>query len=114
MPDVTFDDLVAGAPALATIPAEVREQLERDALYANFIDRQRQDAEQLRRDEAVEIPDQFDFSLLAGLSSELKTKLVRHRPQTLAQAARIEGMTPAALTLILAIIRRDGRKQAAG
>jgi len=114
MPDVTFDDLVAGAPALATIPAEVREQLERDALYANFIDRQRQDAEQLRRDEAVEIPDQFDFSLLAGLSSELKTKLARHRPQTLAQAARIEGMTPAALTLILAIIRRDGRKQAAG
>lgn len=114
MPDVTFDILVGGAPELAAIAVEVRDQLARDALYANFIDRQRQDAEHLRRDEAVTIPESFDYAALDGLSAELKAKLLRKRPHTLAQAARIEGMTPAALTLILAIIRRDGRRRAAG
>ena len=114
MPDVTFDDLVRAAPDLSAIDPDIRAQLARDALYSNFIDRQRQDAEKLRQDEAVRIPEWFDYGGLDGLSAELKGKLTRRRPENLAQAARIEGMTPAALTLILAIIRRDSRKRAAG
>ena len=114
MPDVTFDQLIGGAPDLADIAPEIRDQLARDALYANFIDRQQHDAEQLRRDEAVQIPESFDYAGIDGLSSELKAKLMRLRPASLAQAARIEGITPAALTLILAILRRNARQRAAG
>ena len=114
MPEMTFDDLTAAMPALAAIAPDIREQLSRDALYASFIERQAQDAEHLRRDEAQVIPDSFDYGPLDGLSSELKLKLTRLRPGTLAQAARIEGMTPAALTLILAVLRRDQRKRSAG
>ena len=71
-------------------------------------------AELLKRDEAQVIPDGFDYDRLDGLSSELKAKLTRLRPGTLAMAGRIEGMTPAALTLILAVLRRDQRKRASG
>jgi tRNA uridine 5-carboxymethylaminomethyl modification enzyme len=68
----------------------------------------------LRRDEAHEIPDFFDYAGLPGLSNELKVKLERVRPRTLAQAGRIEGVTPAALALILARIRRADRQRASG
>ncbi|MFN6952700.1 MAG: tRNA uridine-5-carboxymethylaminomethyl(34) synthesis enzyme MnmG, partial [Albidovulum sp.] len=76
------------------------------ATYASFLDRQQADAEAMRREEAHAIPDGFDYSALSGLSNELKAKLDRVRPQSLAAAARIEGMTPAALTLILAQLKR--------
>jgi tRNA uridine 5-carboxymethylaminomethyl modification enzyme len=114
MPDVTIDKLIAAAPGLSTIARSILDQLARDALYASFIDRQRADAEQLKRDESHAIPRDFDYALLSGLSAELTGKLQRVRPETLGQAARIEGMTPAALTLILAVLRRDGRLRAAG
>ncbi len=114
MPDVGFDNLILGAPDLADITPEIREQLARDALYATFIDRQRADAELLKRDEAHVIPADFDYGPLDGLSTELKMKLQRVRPETLAHAARIEGMTPAALTLILAVLRRNERQRSAG
>ena len=114
MPDVSFDQIAAALPALNAIAPEIREQLARDALYSNFIDRQKQDAELLRRDEAHSIPDGFDYAALAGLSSELTAKLMRLRPDTLAQAAKLEGITPAALTLILAALRRNQRQRAAG
>ena len=79
-----------------------------------FIDRQRADVELLKRDEAHLIPANFDYGPLDGLSSELKVKLQRVRPETLAHAGRIEGMTPAALTLILAVLRRNERQRSAG
>jgi tRNA uridine 5-carboxymethylaminomethyl modification enzyme len=66
-----------------------------------YIERQAADVDALRRDEAVAIPSGFDFATLPGLSAELGQKLAHHRPETLAQAAAIEGMTPAALMLIL-------------
>ncbi|MEZ5887829.1 MAG: tRNA uridine-5-carboxymethylaminomethyl(34) synthesis enzyme MnmG [Paracoccaceae bacterium] len=113
-PDVTFAQLSQACSGLATIPAEIRDQLCRDALYAPVIDRQAEDAERLRRDEGQAIPDGFAYERLEGLSAELKTKLARIRPTTLAQAGRVEGMTPAALTLILAVLRRDARARAAG
>ncbi len=109
---VTFDHLVALAPELSGIDAEAREQLARDALYAVYLERQKQDVEAMRRDEGQEIPEGFDYSVLSGLSNELKAKLERIQPRTLAQAGRVEGMTPAALTLILARLRQSQRRTA--
>lgn len=113
-PDVTFEDLVRAAPHLADIGHETREQIARDATYAAYMDRQKADVDALRRDEGHEIPDSFDYAGLPGLSNELKVKLERVRPRTLAQAGRIEGVTPAALALILARIRRADRQRAFG
>jgi len=112
-PDVTFGTLAAMDSRLDAIPPETRLQLCREALYANYIQRQSRDIEALRRDEHVKIPDDFDFSGLKGLTNEVVEKLNRTRPTTLAQAARIEGITPAALTLILARLRQLNRKRSA-
>jgi tRNA uridine 5-carboxymethylaminomethyl modification enzyme len=112
-PDIAESDILTLAPDYRSVDPEVRAQIGRDALYANYLDRQDRDAEALRRDEAAGIPDDFDYALLSGLSSELKAKLARGRPATLAQAARIEGMTPAALTLILAHLKRGDRRRQA-
>jgi len=111
---VTFADLDAIDPVLAALAPEIRIQLANDALYAQFIGRQEADVETLRRDEQRAIPGDFDYAALPGLSSELKAKLDRVRPQTLAQAGQVEGMTPAALTLLLAVLRRPAPRQAAG
>ena len=111
-PDVDFGHLEILAPELGGIPREVKSQIERDALYRNYIARQERDVAALERDEARHIPEDLDYGTLNGLSSELAQKLMAARPDTLAQAARIEGMTPAALTLILARIRRDERRSA--
>ncbi|MEL6517904.1 MAG: FAD-dependent oxidoreductase, partial [Pseudomonadota bacterium] len=110
--DVTVDTVLRLDPALADIQTDVLEQLARDALYANYIARQERDVEALARDEAHTIPESFDYTLLSGLSSEIIAKLTAARPQTLAQAGRIEGVTPAALTLILAKLRQAERKSA--
>ncbi|GAB1361238.1 tRNA uridine-5-carboxymethylaminomethyl(34) synthesis enzyme MnmG [Rhodobacter sp.] len=89
----------------------IRRQAEIEALYAQYADRQTADAEDIRRSEAVVIPESFDFGALSGLSTELKGKLQRNRPENIHQAMQIEGMTPAAITLILANLRKDrGRK----
>ncbi|RBI84673.1 tRNA uridine-5-carboxymethylaminomethyl(34) synthesis enzyme MnmG [Rhodosalinus halophilus] len=113
-PGTGFEDLLALAPELDDVPEQTRRQLEREALYANYIERQKRDIDLLRRDEAVSIPEDFDYRALRGLSAELSEKLSRVRPHTLAQAGRIDGMTPAALTLILAAIRKAERQRAAG
>lgn len=111
-PDVSFDDLLPLDVAFADIDVETRDQIERDALYSNYIDRQQKDIDRLRSDEGHLIPEGFDYSHMDGLSNELKSKLIASRPETLAQAARIDGITPAALTLILAHLRRGTRKKA--
>ena len=112
-PDVDFAKLTTLNPGLADIAPEIQEQLSRDALYANYIDRQEKDVEAMRRDEVHEIPEDFDYTALSGLSGELTAKLERVRPATLAQAGRIEGMTPAAMTLILARLRQNARRKSA-
>ncbi|WP_132951309.1 tRNA uridine-5-carboxymethylaminomethyl(34) synthesis enzyme MnmG [Rhodovulum bhavnagarense] len=111
-PDVGFDDLVALDPTLADVDAEARAQISRDALYANYIKRQELDVAAMRRDEAQVLPKDFPYAAIEGLSNELKAKLVSARPETLAQAGRIDGMTPAALTLILARLRQIERRTA--
>ncbi|MCB2127730.1 MAG: tRNA uridine-5-carboxymethylaminomethyl(34) synthesis enzyme MnmG [Rhodobacteraceae bacterium] len=113
-PDVTFDDLIRIQPDFATIGLEAREQLSRDSLYAQYVERQKLSAESLKRDEDVKIPADFNYLAVAGLSSELKEKLDRTRPETLAQASRINGMTPAALTLLLALVRKEAKRLKSG
>lgn len=105
-PDARFADLLKLDPGLSTIDEQSRRQLEIEALYTPYIERQARDVEMLRRDETLEIPEGFDYLAVTGLSHELKTKLHFARPGSLAQAARIDGMTPAALTLLLAKLRQ--------
>ena len=111
-PDVQFDDVVRLAPELEAIDGEIQEQIARDALYANYIERQRKDVETLRKDERYKIPQDFVYSDVSGLSAELMGKLERVRPSDLAQAGRIDGMTPAALSLILGRLRYLKKKSA--
>ena len=111
-PSIDFSMLQTAAPELSAIADEISEQLSIEALYANYVERQESDAEAIKRDESWKIPDSFDFHLLPSLSNELKTKLARARPQTLGHAAKVEGMTPAALTLILARLKQFRAKSA--
>ena len=111
-PDVGIDKMVALLPELTDIPADIRTQLEIEALYKTYVDRQQRDADALRRDENMLIPDGLAYAEIGGLSNELRGKLDRIRPRTLAQAGRIDGMTPAALALILTRIRHDDRLRA--
>ncbi len=110
---ISFDNLRAVWPELYEITSEISEQVEKDALYAHYIARQAGDVAALKRDEAHKIPDGFDFSAFSGLSNELKSKLTAVQPRTLGQASRIDGMTPAALTLILAKLRQKNRVKSA-
>jgi tRNA uridine 5-carboxymethylaminomethyl modification enzyme len=111
--DLGFDHLLTLDPTLADIDPDTREQLARDALYANYIDRQKRDVDVLKRDELQEIPGDFTYSGIEGLSNELKLKLGQARPGNLAQAAKLDGMTPAALTLLLAKLRQAKRERRA-
>ena len=100
-------------PDLSSLDKGVRDQLEKDAVYVNYIDRQSSAVEAMRKDEQLSIPENFNFKDISGLSNEIKQKLAQSRPSTLAQAGRIEGMTPAALALILTSIRRSDVKKSA-
>ncbi|SOC06534.1 tRNA uridine-5-carboxymethylaminomethyl(34) synthesis enzyme MnmG [Rhodobacter maris] len=108
-PEIDFAAVSAAFPELAEMPEDVSEQLSREALYANYIERQKLDVEAMRRDEHWEIPEGFDYEALPGLSKELRGKFGRAQPRTLAQAGRVDGATPAALALILAHLRQRKR-----
>ncbi|UWQ49643.1 tRNA uridine-5-carboxymethylaminomethyl(34) synthesis enzyme MnmG [Leisingera caerulea] len=110
-PDVVFEDVVPLMPELSGVDEGIRRQVERDALYANYIARQEREISAMKRDEGYVIPASFSYEGIEGLSKELQQKLTRARPETLAQAARIDGMTPAALALLLARLRRDRTQQ---
>jgi tRNA uridine 5-carboxymethylaminomethyl modification enzyme len=105
-PGADLDRLAERWPELRAWPAEVREQIEIDALYAGYLDRQQADVQAFRRDENLRLPADFDFAAVGGLSNEAREKLARIRPATLGQASRIEGVTPGALTALLAHVRR--------
>jgi tRNA uridine 5-carboxymethylaminomethyl modification enzyme len=113
MPTVDRAALEALEPTLAAMDPVVVEQLRNDAVYAQYIDRQRAAIEAVQRDEARRIPPDFAYGQIPGLSNELRTKLTTIRPSTLGQASRIEGMTPAALTLILARLQRGSGRLSA-
>lgn len=112
---VTWEALLLIDPSLGKIDGKTRDQLGKDAMYANYIERQKKDIEVLKRDEAQVIPVELDFAEIEGLSNELRLKLSRNRPANIAQASRIDGMTPSALLLILSKIRTLApRERAAG
>lgn len=112
-PDVSFEDLESLVPDSAGFDSEIKHQVSRDAIYAKYIERQERDIAALKRDEDKVIPIDFDFENLAGLSGEMRNKLVSIRPGSLGQASRIEGMTPACLMLLLAGLRRIEREKSA-
>lgn len=109
--DVSLDHLIRIWPELAEIPSSVAQQLEIDARYAAYVVRQDEDVAALKRDEAIAIPNGFDFGAIPSLSVEVRQKLIRHQPRSLAQAGRIDGMTPAALTLLLAALKKATRSR---
>jgi tRNA uridine 5-carboxymethylaminomethyl modification enzyme len=93
-------------PEFAGLPRYAREAVEADALYSGYLARQEADIVALRRDESLTLPLTVDYAAIPSLSAELRQKLERVRPASLGQAARIDGMTPAALTAILGHVRR--------
>ncbi len=112
-PNITFSDLEMAWPVLAGAPADVVEQIEIEATYASYLTRQEADIQALRRDESLVLPSDLDYSTIPSLSNEVKDKLSRVRPETIGQAARISGVTPAAITALLGHVkRRDGRLSA--
>jgi tRNA uridine 5-carboxymethylaminomethyl modification enzyme len=109
-PQIGFAHLRAIWPeSLGGLSPRIAERLETDATYAVYLDRQAADVNAYRRDEAIVLPANLDFGALTGLSNEIKAKLDLVRPRTLGQAARIEGMTPAAITLLAAHSRKVTR-----
>ena len=98
------------AGKLPDIPAKLVPRLEADAKYAVYVDRQQEDVELFRRSEQLGVPADFDYAALSGLSNELRAKFTAVRPTTLGQAGRIEGVTPAALALLAAHVRRKPRR----
>jgi tRNA uridine 5-carboxymethylaminomethyl modification enzyme len=105
-PTIGFEDLARIWPQVRSWSPAVREQVEIDAAYSGYLDRQAADAEAFRRDESLRLPADLDYAGVGGLSNEIREKLASIRPLTLGQAARIEGMTPGALTALLAHARR--------
>jgi len=112
LPGVNDANIAVLEPDYMALSIDIRRQSAADALYAPYLDRQSAEVAALRRDEAIAIPPEMDYSGMSGLSSELRGKLQRRRPENLAEAARVEGVTPAALTLILAHVRRAARSSA--
>ena len=105
-PGVTVAGLARLWPELAALPHAIAEQLEIDARYRGYLDRQEADVRAFKRDQALAIPGDLAFERIPGLSNEVVAKLSAARPATLAAAARISGVTPAALTILLGHVRR--------
>lgn len=108
-PGITWDQLSALWPELGQIDPAAREQVEIEAQYAGYLNRQEADIHAFRQDESLKIPADLDYAAVKGLSNEVRAKLEEVRPATLGQAARISGVTPSALTILLAHVRRRQR-----
>ncbi len=106
---IGFAELATVWPGLANVPAEIAAQLEIEALYAGYLERQAADVAALRRDESLALPDGLDYAAVWGLSNEVRQKLEGIRPATLGQAGRIEGVTPGALTALLSHVKRRAK-----
>jgi tRNA uridine 5-carboxymethylaminomethyl modification enzyme len=112
-PNIAMADVARIWPQLAAIKPDIAQQIEIDAKYSVYLDRQAADVAAYRRDEALELPDALDYGQLTALSMEVRQKLESIRPRTIGQAGRIDGMTPAALTLLVAHVRRGDKRAAA-
>lgn len=112
-PDMGLADVSKIWPELGTLSPAVAEQLEIDATYDVYLNRQAADIASYRKDEALGLADDLDYSAIPGLSNEARHKLTTHRPRTIGHAGRLEGVTPAALTLLVAYLRRGALRSAA-
>jgi tRNA uridine 5-carboxymethylaminomethyl modification enzyme len=113
-PDIGVADIARIWPRFGELDPKIAEQLEIDAKYAVYLDRQAADVESYRRDEALTLGDDIDYETLPGLSNEVRHKLQTHRPRTIGHASRLDGITPAALTLLAAYVHRERRKRDRG
>ena len=112
LPGVGMTEVKALISGFDDLDHSVVVQVEADALYSNYVDRQERDIQVMKAEEDIELPFDFDYSALSSLSNELKGKLERVRPTSLAQAGRIDGMTPAALSLILTAVQMNTKRRA--
>ena len=112
-PGIDMARLAMVWPELAAIPPDIAEQLEIDARYAGYLERQARDIAAFRRDEALLLPEVLDYAAIGGLSAEIRGKLAAARPATLGAAARISGVTPAALVALLQYVKRRPAARAA-
>ena len=112
-PNVSYKDLFKLEPKLIKIDEETLKQIQKDATYVNYLDRQRKDIDTIKKDERVLIPMNLDYNSIQGLSTELKLKLSRTRPKNMLQASNIDGITPAALMLVMAKIKFLGKAASA-
>ena len=112
-PNVSYKDLFKLEPKLIKIDEETLKQIQKDATYVNYLDRQRKDIDTIKKDERVLIPMDLDYNSIQGLSTELKVKLSRTRPKNMLQASNIDGITPAALMLVMAKIKFLGKAASA-
>jgi tRNA uridine 5-carboxymethylaminomethyl modification enzyme len=103
---VGLADIARIWPELLSVPAGIGIQLEIDAKYAVYLDRQAAEVAAFKRDETFAIPDAIDYAAVPGLSNEVRQKLSAARPRTIGQAGRLDGITPAALVLLAAFVRR--------
>jgi tRNA uridine 5-carboxymethylaminomethyl modification enzyme len=110
-PHVAFEDLVRIWPELAHYARKTTAQVEIDAKYSVYLERQEMSANAIRREESIRLGADFDYGQIKGLSNEVRAKLTSARPESLSQAGRIEGVTPAALALLLAWVRRYGTER---
>ncbi len=114
MPGAELPRLVAAFDPYQGLYTAVLEQLQIDATYDQYADRQAKEVADLRRQETQRIPQDFDYAQISGLSTEMKQKLSRARPASILGASRVEGVTPAALLLVLASLRRPQAGRRAG
>jgi tRNA uridine 5-carboxymethylaminomethyl modification enzyme len=112
-PNLGLADLAHIWPEFGALAPAIAAQLEIDAKYAVYLDRQAEDVAAFRRDESLALPEELDFTQISGLSNEMKQKFAAQRPRTVGQASRLDGVTPAALTLLAAHVRRSGRRRTA-
>jgi len=110
-PEVGYDDVVeligpAADPGDDRLPSQIRAQLEVAAKYAGYIERQEEEIARQRRNEETRLPEDLDYARVTGLSNEVRQKLAQIRPATVGQAARVAGVTPAAVSILLVYLKR--------
>ncbi|MGI9387202.1 MAG: tRNA uridine-5-carboxymethylaminomethyl(34) synthesis enzyme MnmG, partial [Methyloligellaceae bacterium] len=112
-PHIGLENLGAIWPEIGELDPPIAAQLAVDARYSVYLQRQEADIQALRKDESLTIPRDLDYDRIAGLSTEARQKLAHHRPVTLAQAARCDGVTAAALMLLLAHLKKRPERKSA-
>ena len=110
-PDIDWDQLSGVWQELKSVRPEIREQVEYDALYAGYMERHDSDVIAFRKDEALELPENLDYSCVGSLSNEIRQKLQQAQPATLGAASRIPGVTPAAMVALLKHVKKSGRQK---